>query len=147
MSKRVYCEHPDGSIEVFESGKVAAQKLGVSHQSVSISCYNGFLCQGNKLRYILETGEILNPTRRKRSPQYQCYEVVKPVVEILVGDHTPELMAYLESHLRKPYTLHKIKFMILSWYFTVGYRQGIRIPSDAWVTAWTKLKQKKRHNS
>lgn len=147
MSKKVYCEHPDGSIEVFESGKVAAQKLGVTHQSVSISCYNGFLCKGNKLRYILETGEILNPTRRKRSPQYQCYEVVKPVVELLVGDHTPELMAYLESHLRKPYTLHKIKFMILSWYFGVAYKQGIRIPSDTWCEAWEALKQKKRHNN
>ena len=146
--RRVLATYPDGTEVIFKSASEASRSLGVTVQTVSLSCMYGYRSKGVALRYLDENDLTIDPIKRDRSPEYSSLKTVTPIVEILVGGLAPVLLAYLDEHVQPPLTLHKIQIAILQWYFRIGSKVwGIHIPSDRWCEAWTQLKRRKRRNS
>jgi hypothetical protein len=146
--RKVLAVYPDGTEVLFKSASEASRSLGVTVQTVSLSCMYGYRSKGVALRYLDENDMTIDPIKRDRSPEYSSLKTVTPVVEILVGGLAPVLMAYLDERVRPPLTMHKIQIAVLQWYFTVGSKTwGIHIPSDRWCEAWSCLKRRKRRTS
>jgi len=143
--RKVLATYPDGTEVIFKSASEASRQLGVTVQTVSSSCVYGYRSKGVALRYLDEDGLTIDPIKRDRSPQYSSLNPVAPIATLLVGGMAPVLLKYIAEHIERPYTLKKIQVQILTWYFNEGSKvYGVRIPSDLWVTAWTKLKRRKR---
>ena len=146
--RKVFAKYPDGTEVIFKSASEASRSLGVTVQTVSLSCMYGYRSKGVALRYLDENDLTIDPIKRDRSPEYSSLKTVTPVVEILVGGLAPVLLQYLEDHVQPPLTLKKIQVCILTWYFHDGSKVwGIHIPSDRWCEAWQMLKRRKRRNS
>ena len=144
--RKVLAIYPDGTEVIFKSASEASRSLGVTVQTVSLSCMYGYRSKGVALRYLDENDMTIDPIKRDRSPEYSSLKAVTPVVTLLVGDMAPVLLAYLDEHVQPPLTLKKIQVAILTWYFHDGSKVwNIRIPSDRWCEAWQTLKRRKRH--